>query len=192
MCRSVLQMQDPATHPTDRALEAHVRAGVASSEYELRLSQSATSVRELQAQARANIPIFYMSPGCRVGQNVALHLFEPRYRILIRRSLEGNKTFAYCPARPRVGMGAVVVRVTAARISPDGRAHIVGHGIEAFQIREVWVEDGTEGLFYTKYNTAAGATGAGNSVTVVEHAASAAASRAQRRGRSRSRSCLLQ
>ena len=29
-------------------------------------------------------PIFYMEPGAAVGERVALHFFEPRYKLLVR------------------------------------------------------------------------------------------------------------
>ena len=52
-----------------------------------------------------------MHPGTRVGGTVGLHLFEPRYKILIRRAWEGGKEFVYCGCVPRVGAPGVVVRV---------------------------------------------------------------------------------
>ena len=45
-------------------------------------------------------PIFYMEPGARVGERVALHFFEPRYKLLIRRAMNSDKTFVFCAAPP--------------------------------------------------------------------------------------------
>lgn len=40
--------------------------------------------------------------------------------------------------------------VDHARFLPDGRANIVGFGIESIELSKTWVEDGTGGLYYTK------------------------------------------
>ena len=47
------------------------------------------------------------------GEPVFLHLFEPRYRILIRRAVEGDRLFIYAPESPRAGLEACVVRVVS-------------------------------------------------------------------------------
>ena len=128
-----------------------MRSLVASSEYELRLSQGAKIIRDLKERARTTLPIFYMSPGCRVGQPVALHLFEPRYRILIRRAMEGNNMFVYAARTPKRGHRACLVKVTSALFHRDGRANIVGFGVEDFLMEDVWIEEGTAGLYYTRF-----------------------------------------
>ena len=91
-----------------------------------------------------------MSPGTRVGAHVALHLFEPRYKILIRRAWEGNRLFVYCGASPATAQRGIIVRVDHARFLPDGRANIVGTGVRYITLERAWVEEGTGGLWYTK------------------------------------------
>ena len=150
LCRTPLEMENPKTHSVDRTVEAAVRAAVLSSEYELRLSQNRRVIRELEERARTTLPVFYMAPGCAVGQEIALHLFEPRYRILIR-AMEGNRMFVYAAKTPRRGHRAVLVHVTAAAFRLNGRANIVGMGVEEFQMEDVWVEEGTMGLYYTRF-----------------------------------------
>lgn len=83
---------------------------------------------------------------------VALHLFEPRYRILIRRCWEGNHLFVYCGNIPHAGGKGVVVRIQEAIFLPDGRADIVGIGVEEITLGDVWVEENTGGLYHTKVN----------------------------------------
>ena len=144
-------MENPCTHPVDRALDRTVRALVPPSAYEVRLSQGAKIMKALQERARTTLPIFYMSPGCRVGQPIALHLFEPRYRILIRRAMEGNNMFVYAARTPKGGHRACLVKVTSAFFHHDGRANIVGVGVEEFGMEDVWVEEGTAGLYYTRF-----------------------------------------
>ena len=111
-----------------------------SSRYEMRIMQGAKIMKELQERARTTLPIFYMSPGCRVDQQIALHLFEPRYRILIRRAMEGNNLFVYAARTPRCGQRACLVKVTSAFFHRDGRANIVGIGVEEFALEKnnVW------------------------------------------------------
>ena len=97
---------------------------------------------------------------CVISRQVALHLFEPRYKILIRRAMEGKRLFLYGEGVPKAGASAVVVRVVHAQILPDGCADIVGVGVERVHMARVWVEDGTQGLYYghcdpTKVGTAA-------------------------------------
>lgn len=81
---------------------------------------------------------------------VMLHFFEPRYKILIRRAWEGNRLFVFTASVPRPGVEGIVVRVDGARFLPDGRANIYGEGVEAVQLGETWVEEGTGGLHCTR------------------------------------------
>ena len=156
LCRAPIQMEDPKTHPIDRTVENIIRENVLSSEYELRLSSARTVIKQLEERARTTLPIFYMAPGCSVGQLIALHLFEPRYRILIRRAMEGNKMFVYCSKTPKRGIRAVLVQVTIASFMLGGRANVQGVGVEEFVMGDVWVEDGTAGLYYTRFEAKPG------------------------------------
>jgi hypothetical protein len=36
------------------------------------------------------------TPSTQVGERVALHFFEPRYKVMIRRAWEGNRQFIFC------------------------------------------------------------------------------------------------
>ena len=90
-----------------------------------------------------------MPPGTAVGAAVALHFFEPRYKILIRRAWEGHRLFIYTAGVPRPGSRGVIVRVDQARFLPDGRANILGRGVRQVELDQTWVEDGTGGLFCT-------------------------------------------
>ena len=151
LCRTPLIMPDPKTHPIDRTLETLIRQNILSSEYELRLSSSRQIMADLAERARTTVPIFYMSPGVRTNRHIALHLFEPRYRILIRRAMENYKMFVYCGALPKKGNRAVLVQIHSASFFTGGRADVVGIGVEEFQLDDVWVEDGTAGLYYTRF-----------------------------------------
>ena len=63
----------------------------------------------LLEEAEHTLPIFAMTPGTQVGAPVRLHFFEPRYKILIRRAMEGSRSFVFCGEVPREGGHAVIV-----------------------------------------------------------------------------------
>ncbi len=198
LCRAPLQMENPSTHPVDRALEQTVRSLVPTSKYEVRIMQGIKIMEELQERARSTLPIFYMSPGCRVGQPIALHMFEPRYRILIRRAMEGNNLFVYAARTPRFGNRACLVKVTSAFFHRDGRANIEGVGVEEFEMGNVWIEEGTAGLYYTHFVARRGgfnpaSASATSSTVAIQEQANPRRGRERSRSRSsRSLSCAMQ
>lgn len=110
MCRKPFEAKNIKTTRANSALETAVRAAVGEERYEARLVANAAEIEELNQIADTHLPIFFMQPGCRVGQEVGLHFFEPRYKILIRRCWEGNRCFVYCAGLPRAGTRGVVVR----------------------------------------------------------------------------------
>jgi len=150
MCRAPLDACDPETHPASAALEELVRKAVPREVYEARLHTARGRLGELRLQADKMLPVFFNHPGCEVGARVALHFFEPRYKILIRRAWEGSKLFVYCARPPRRGEAGVVVRVDAAKFLADGLVKVQGQGVRQITLGDTWVEDGTGGLFYTR------------------------------------------
>ena len=134
-----------------------MRAAVDGDDYEARRAAHAAALAELRAKQATELPIFFMHPGTRVGGTVGLHLFEPRYKILIRRAWEGGKEFVYCGCVPRVGAPGVVVRVDDAHFFPDGRCCIRGVGVRRVELGATWIEDGTGGLFITRVRDPAAA-----------------------------------
>lgn len=150
LCRSQVDIKNPMTHPVDKDLERDVLAVVPLEDYHVRQKCSKDRLDELQHKADTQLPIFFMYPGTIVDAPVALHFFEPRYKILIRRAWEGSRLFIFCPCSPRRGDQGVLVRVSQAQFLADGRANIRGHGEQAVTLGNVWVEEGTGGLFYTK------------------------------------------
>lgn len=108
-------------------------------------------------------PIFYMQPGTSVGERVSLHLFEPRYLLLLTRAMETDRSFIYCAepplhraARATLNLGldeepalerCVTVLITSVRQRHDGTADIEGRGVKPILLREVVLEPGTGGLF---------------------------------------------
>ncbi|KAG6008471.1 hypothetical protein E4U43_000151 [Claviceps pusilla] len=70
-----------------------------------------------------------------------LHVFEPRYRLMIRRVLEGNKTFGMVLPRRAQGPDdrhfhqlGTLLRIINAQFYPDGRSLVETVGITRFRV----------------------------------------------------------
>ena len=150
LCRAAVSIRDPATAPQDAKLAEAVKGLVDRDAYSARLAADRATIAEVLDATSRLLPIFACFPGTAVGRPVALHFFEPRYKVLIRRAWEGNRLFAYTGVQPRPGAEGVVVRIEEARFLRDGRANVVGVGVAAITLGEVWVEDGTHGLNVTR------------------------------------------
>lgn len=99
------------------------------------------------------VPIFPL-PGVLLlpRTQLPLHIFEPRYRAMIRDALDGDSMLAMVqptedaaadPANPPVYPIACLGSITAARSSDDGRYYINLSGIIRFRIvRELPLKDG--------------------------------------------------
>lgn len=153
MCRRPISMRDPAVEPEDPTLSEAVHRLVPTADYEARVEQMKTKIAELRETARMNLPIFFMPPCPRVGEVIGLHLFEPRYKLLIRRAMEGNAQFVYAGSFPQAGIRATIIQVDQAAFLADGRALIQGRGVQSITLSDVWMEDGTGGLYYTRLDT---------------------------------------
>jgi len=110
-------------------------------------------------------PIFYMHPGVSTGERVGLHLFEPRYKLLLQRALATDKTFIYCRSPPLAAAargsfdlplkqdlatdGCAAVVIEQAQIFADGQADIVVRAVASLTLHEVMLEPHTGGLFST-------------------------------------------
>ena len=77
------------------------------------------------------------------GEQLPLHIFEPRYRRMVRECLEGKSPFGMLLALPngvvRVGCTAEIVDVI--KSYEDGRMDILTVGREPFRILEVFTDD---------------------------------------------------
>lgn len=106
-----------------------------------------------------------MQPGVSVGEPVALHLFEPRYKLLARRAWATDQTFVYCARPPMSTAGetsfnlpygaeplsdsCVAVVIDKISFGPDGEADVWGRATEPVSIDQVLLEPQTGGLFST-------------------------------------------
>jgi Lon protease-like protein len=85
------------------------------------------------------IPLFPLSLVLFPGMTLPLHIFEPRYKHMIRNVVDDEEPFGVVLARETgiatIGCTAVVRRV--ARTYPDGRMDIISLGETAYHIRAV-------------------------------------------------------
>ncbi|KAI3337140.1 ATP-dependent protease La domain-containing protein [Xylariaceae sp. AK1471] len=78
-----------------------------------------------------------------------LHVFEPRYRLMIRRAVEGDRTFGMVLDRSTPGPGepnflefGVLLRIVNIEFFPDGRSLLETVGISRFRITRHGWSDG--------------------------------------------------
>ncbi|PNY25802.1 LON peptidase N-terminal domain and RING finger protein 1 [Tolypocladium capitatum] len=72
---------------------------------------------------------------------IILHIFEPRYRLMIRRALEGDRTFGMVLPRRRRQSGdrcfhglGTLLRIVRSEVYPDGRSLIQAVGLSRFRV----------------------------------------------------------
>ncbi len=98
----------------------------------------------MEAKVHA-LPLFPLNAVLFPGQTLPLHIFEPRYRIMIRRCIENDEPFGIVLARDEepdepydIGTSA---RVTDAKRLSDGRMNIVTLGEERFRLHDFRVSE---------------------------------------------------
>jgi uncharacterized protein len=94
------------------------------------------------------IPLFPLNVVLFPGMPLPLHVFEPRYRQMVRHCLEGERTFGVClirsgrevggPAEPHaVGTLCEIVSVD---VQDDGRIYLMTLGRERFRVRRLFTD----------------------------------------------------
>jgi Lon protease-like protein len=88
------------------------------------------------------IPLFPLQAVLFPGIELPLHIFEPRYKLMIRHCVDNKLEFGVVLAREEgvanVGCTAEVVRVV--RTFPDGKMDIVTEGRTAYQVLKLFEE----------------------------------------------------
>ena len=89
------------------------------------------------------------------GAVVPLHIFEERYRAMVRDCLDGSGTFGMVlsaedvdapeaitvPGSPPIHAVGAAGRIVAHQGLPDGRSLVLVEGLQRFRIAEVWLEE---------------------------------------------------
>lgn len=87
------------------------------------------------------LPLFILPVALLPGAVLPLHVFEPRYRRMIARALEGDRRFGvlYFPGGSdefelEEGLIGCVAEIVEFRPLPDGRSLLLARGIERFRV----------------------------------------------------------
>ena len=95
------------------------------------------SKREAQANGPKDIPLFVMSTVL-PGEMMTLNIFEPRYRLLIRRAMEGQRRFGMAGAQRGEPLPIFTeVEIVWCETQPDGRYHIEVRGLQRFSYDKI-------------------------------------------------------
>mmetsp|Transcript_14889 Transcript_14889/g.44946 ORF Transcript_14889/g.44946 Transcript_14889/m.44946 type:complete len:483 (+) Transcript_14889:291-1739(+) len=93
--------------------------------------------------AEAPIPLFVMAVML-PGERMRLHIFEPRYRLLVRRAMEGSRRLGM--AAPAAGGSvapiAMECEITECQPLADGRFYLELKGLRRFKVGELTEQDG--------------------------------------------------
>jgi len=88
------------------------------------------------------IPLFPLNVVLFPGEQLPLHIFEPRYRRMVRECLEANSPFGMLLALPdgivRVGCSAEILEVS--KRYDDGRMDILTMGRDPYRIVDLFTE----------------------------------------------------
>jgi len=86
------------------------------------------------------LPLFPLNVVLFPGQTLPLHIFEPRYRVMIQRCIDNDQPFGIVLAQSEDGTPHTVgtaARITQVERLPDGRMNIVTVGTERFELKNV-------------------------------------------------------
>ncbi|RYP70348.1 hypothetical protein DL769_004974 [Monosporascus sp. CRB-8-3] len=147
MCRRGLSIQPQAASHTLPSNERLVKIinGLWADQVALR-----AHAYRLEQQANYNgfdIPLFV----CTLSfphMPTFLHVFEPRYRLMIRRAMEGNRTFGMVlhtpsnPGEPEFAEFGTLLRIVNIEYFTDGRSLLETRGISRFRVTRHGVQDG--------------------------------------------------
>lgn len=97
-------------------------------------SQEQQQQQPLRTGAQVRIPIFPLSVFMFPGVSMPLRIFEPRYRCLVKHSLEKGEPFGLIHPESRVG--CMVWVSSLENMAPDGCSSIIVTGLELFRVPE--------------------------------------------------------
>jgi uncharacterized protein len=92
-----------------------------------------------------NLPLFPLNTVLFPGMVLPLHIFEERYRLMIRACLDTDRTFGVCLIRTGQEVGGpaepfeigTIARIAEAERLPDGRMNLLTVGITRFRLLRV-------------------------------------------------------
>ena len=140
MCRCVMVMSpilDPGESPPNQLISKIIDT--------LWPEEKAARAETVQADivaryADLDVPLFVLTLAF-PGMPTFLHIFEPRYRLMIRRAYQGNRTFGMVLPKPRFGPEepnfyeiGTMLYIRNVQLFPDGRSIINTVGVNRFRV----------------------------------------------------------
>ena len=118
--------------------------------YEQRLEET----RQEREAMKLLLPVFFYNLPIFPGEVLRLHLFEPRYRVMMQRIVNSSRRFAYVPNysnyQAQAGDVALVAELKEVNIMRDGRSELEARIVGRYTIMDSYVEEGTGGLSYCR------------------------------------------
>jgi len=147
-CRAVCHVA--AENAAENIIIKSMAMAIDSHLYSSRLEEFA----EEKASWTTLYPIFYYNSALFPGSRLALHLFEPRYKLMMKRVVDTTRSFAYVPNftnySAQVGDIALIADLRNVEFLADGRCLLDAVILKRMKIVEHYVEDGTQGLHYCR------------------------------------------
>lgn len=138
LCRTVLHIA--ANHPINVTLQNIIERNFPD-EFQIRKFETKTEAE----QDLNSMPLFLLSVLAFPTQPFPLHIFEPRYRLMLRRCLEGQRRFGIvcCTQAQQKGIDVgTIVEIRNSHTLPDGRSYVDTVGTKRFRILNRWIQDG--------------------------------------------------
>lgn len=143
LCRTVLHLEDPTALPISNILRNAIQICFPQ-EYDARRKEVEETTPSAE-NAMNRLPLFPLNAVVFPMQRFPMHIFEPRYRLMLRRIMQGSRKFGLIALkRTRDGSLALrdvgcVLEVTKADRFPDGRSLIETVARERFKVHD-WDE----------------------------------------------------
>jgi Lon protease-like protein len=96
--------------------------------------------------------VFFYNQTMLPGNKLSLHLFEPRYKLMMSRIVNTNRAFAYISSHYRADVSdvALIAELEEAEFLADGRCLLEATLKRRSRVVEHYVEDGTQGLHFCR------------------------------------------
>ena len=139
MCRTVLHMEDPTALPITVVLRNAIQQCYPH-KYEIRRREAEAETPSAE-NAMNRLPLFPLNAVVFPMQRFPMHIFEPRYRLMLRRIMLGSRKFGLIALkRTKEGTSELcnvgcVLEVTKAERFPDGRSLIETTARERFLVQ---------------------------------------------------------
>jgi len=141
LCRSTMHYNKE--HPVNVTIQDILQKFFAD-EYNSRSEE----LKEVALQTEDQMPLFLLNTVAFPGVPFPMHIFEPRYRLMLRRCMEGHKRFGLVGCKKNsVGEWipcnvGTCLHIRDTKLLEDGRSYIDTIGLKRFKILEHWDLDG--------------------------------------------------